>query len=228
MRKVSIILAAYNEDKLIKEIILELVQGFKKINYEIIISADGCTDKTYEIVEKLIEKNKRIILLKSKKRLGKGGGLKKGFQKSVGEIIVFADADGSSESKDIIKLISKLDKFDVAIGSRELIKSKVKSTVLRRFLGRGFIFGVNLLLNLHIKDTQCGYKAFKKKVLSATFHKVKSSGWEFDVELLWWIKKMGFSIKEVPINWVHRNQAKIKFIDIFKMAWGVVKIRFRI
>jgi glycosyltransferase involved in cell wall biosynthesis len=226
---ISIIIPAYNEEERIQTTIEDLCKNFTKKSYEIIVSAEDSTDETSNIVKKLMKKNKHIKLLNSNKtiRLGKGKSLQRGFEKSTGKIIVFADADLSANAKELKKLISFLNKYDVAIGSRAVKGSKVKATQIRKFLGRGFIFGVNLLLNLNIKDTQCGYKAFKRDVLNNVFHKVISSGWEFDVELLWKIKKAKYTIIEVPINWIHKDKAKLKAIDIFNMGWGVLKIKWR-
>jgi glycosyltransferase involved in cell wall biosynthesis len=226
---VSIIIPAYNEEERIEATIKDICKTFSKSAYELIISAEDSTDKTAKIVKTLMMRNKHIKLLSSNKtkRLGKGKSLQRGFSKATNNIIVFADADMSADAKEIEKLIKHLDKVDVAIGSRAIKGSKVKTLPIRKFLGRGFIFGVNLLLNLKIKDTQCGYKAFKRTVLKNLFLEVKSSGWEFDVELLWKIKKAGYKITEVPIKWDHKDQAKLKVTDIFNMGWGVVKIKWR-
>jgi dolichyl-phosphate beta-glucosyltransferase len=90
----SIIIPAYNEEKKIQKDIEEAALFFdtNKLNGEIIVSTDGVTDRTNEIVKQLQKKYKNLILLADIDKIGKGAAIKKGVNVAKGEIIMFADA----------------------------------------------------------------------------------------------------------------------------------------
>ncbi len=231
MTLISVIIPAYNEENRIGKT-LDLIEDFfgkKHPNYEIIVSSNGCRDRTDDVVKKHSEKNNKIKLVSSQTP-GKGLALQRGFNSSKGDIIVFADADSSSGPEEIWKLVEKLKDYDTAIGSRvvkELIK--VRQPFKREVFGRLMSLLVRILFRVGIRDTQCGYKAFRRPVLEKVFHTVKSSGFEFDVELLVKIKKSGFTIKELPIRWDDDKRSKLKvFPDALKMFYNILKFRVRL
>lgn len=223
---ISIIIPAYNEEKRIAKTLDGLQDFFKKKNCEIIVSANGCKDRTANIVKKYSAKNKNIKLVYSS-TAGKGLALQRGFKHCKGDIVCFADADNSSKPKDIWRLVEKLQDYDVVIGSRavkELIE--IRQPLKRELFGKLMSLIVRVLFWLPIKDTQCGYKAFKRTVLDAVFNSVKSKGFEFDVELLVRIRRAGFSIKELPVRWDDDKRSTLKlFPDSVKMFYNILKLR---
>ena len=226
--KISFVIPAYNEEEFIKKTIVDLENYFKNGNIEIIVSADGSTDSTYNIVKSLTKTYKNIFLIWSKTRLGKGGGLKKGFNVTSGELVVFADGDSSASPQEIAKLINHVKEFDVVIGSRGLKKSQlvVRQSFIRELSGRMFNLLVKMLFNLPFADTQCGYKVFRRVVLEKTINSLTCNSWDFDVELLYKIKKKGYSIKEVPIKWANSMKTHLNlFSDAPKMFWDLIKLR---
>lgn len=84
---------------------------------------------------------------------------------------------------------------------------------------------VNLMFDLGIKDTQCGAKVFKKSIVEPLLSMMKNRGFEFDVELLWRIKKGGFNIKEIPVEWKHEGNStfSLKYSGI--MLLNLLKLR---
>src|SRR3989338_7771872 len=121
----SLIIPAYNEEKRIVPVIKNFLKDFSEI--EIIVVANGCRDKTVEIVSSC--KDKRVILLDFKDKLGKGGAIIEGFKKSKGSIIGFSDADQAVAPMDFKTLISFLADYDVVIGSRKI---KVASIIVNQ------------------------------------------------------------------------------------------------
>ena len=227
--KTSFILLAYNEENFIKKTIVDLEKYFKNKDIEIIVSADGSTDSTCDIVKTLTKNHKNITLLESEKRLGKGGGFKNGFKHSTGDVIVFADGDSSASPSEINKLIKYLSYFDVVIGSRGLKDSEVLigQPVVRKFSSQIFKLLIRVLFNLPFTDTQCGYKVFKRSVLEKIIDSVVCNSWNIDVELLYRIRDMNFSIKEVPIKWANSRKTHFNlFTDAPKMFIDVMKLRF--
>lgn len=225
---VSIVIPAFNEEKYIKQTVDELRSFFSGPNYEFIISVDGSTDKTYDVVRRISKIDKRVKSINTNERLGKGGGLKKGFYASKGDVVVFADADQSSSPSEIARLIDLLKDFDIVIGSRAIDRTKVlkRQSLIRDYMGRIFNSLLQIILGIKIKDTQCGYKAFKRGALTELIPKVKSNGWEFDAELLFRALKNNFKIYECAIQWRNRGESKLSiFPDSLEMLVGLIKIR---
>lgn len=221
----SIIIPAYNEEKRIKNTLESLVERFDE-SCEILVVSES-RDKTNGIVKEFSKKATIIKLIASSKRLGKGGAFKKGVENSHGEIVMLLDSDLPVPVSDIEKVISWVGKTDVAVASREVEGTKilVYPPLPRVFAGKAFARIVNTLFKLDVRDPQCGCKAFKKGVLEKVLYTVEGNGFDFDAELLFRCKKMGYKIKEIPITWSYKPDSKLNlFKDTIKMGKGVLKL----
>jgi glycosyltransferase involved in cell wall biosynthesis len=225
MPKLSIVIPAYNEEKRIEHTLKSLVDRFDGA-CEILIVSES-TDKTDNIVTEFSENSAIVKLITSLKRLGKGGAFKKGVENSQGEIVMLLDSDLPVPISDVEKVISWVGKIDVAVASREVAGTRilVYPPRARVFAGKAFSRIFNTLFDLKVKDTQCGCKAFKKEVLNKVLDAVESNGFEFDAELLFKCKKMGYKIKEIPVTWSYKSDSKLNlFKDTIKMGKGVLKL----
>ncbi len=164
-----------------------------------------------------------------KQNLGKGAAVRSGFDIASGEYLLFCDADGSTLISDYDKLFQAVRSgADVAIGSREADGSVVDAYKSRKYVGRIFATLVNLITGLRIRDTQCGFKLFKRAVAKRLISKQEFNGFSFDVELLYLAKLNSFTISEVGVNWTHASGSKVNVIrDGLKMFRDVLKLRFR-
>ena len=221
----SIIIPAYNEEKRIKATLEELVDKFSKSSEILVVSESS--DQTNAIVTEFSAEAPFVKLIISAKRLGKGGAFKRGFENSQGEIVMLLDSDLPVLVSDVENVISAVGEVDVAVGSREVEGTRivVYPPLIRVFAGKVFSRLFNLLFSLHVKDTQCGCKAFKREVLENVLHRVESNGFEFDAELLFRCKKAGYTIREVPVNWSYKPDSKLNlFKDTISMGKGVLKL----
>ena len=120
--ELSIIVPAYNEEKRITPFLKKLLKfsnDFLK-NYEILIVNDGSQDNTKGIVSSLIINDSRARIVDYKENKGKGYAVLKGILHSKGDFILFIDADGSTQPKEILRMYQIFKKFnyDIIIGSR--------------------------------------------------------------------------------------------------------------
>jgi glycosyltransferase involved in cell wall biosynthesis len=221
----SIIIPAYNEEKRIKTTLEKLIEKFNK-SCEILIVSES-TDKTDYIVKEFSKTAPFVKLIASAKRLGKGGAFKKGFENSHGKIVMLLDSDLPIFISDVNNILSSIGEIDVTVGSREVEGTRilVYPPLIRVFAGKSFSKLFNLLFNLQVKDTQCGCKAFKREVLEKVLPTVESNGFEFDAEFLFRCKKMGYKIKEIPVNWSYKPNSKLNLLrDTINMGKGVLKL----
>lgn len=235
----TIIIPAYNESKRIKksldDIDFFILQQSNKSIYVIVVN-DGSKDNTKETVNDWIEnksKNKKSFkLIGYENNKGKGYAVKEGILNSTSsDLILYTDADGAAPIKEVEKLIYWIEKegFDIAVGSRVLKDkdSKIEMSFKRRFVGRIFHTILKTLGLAPVYDTQCGFKLFKASEGKLLAKHQKCFGFSFDIEYLYLAKKLGYKVKEVPINWHHVEGSKVSVIrDSIKMFLEVIKIRF--
>jgi hypothetical protein len=229
MIETSIIVPVYNEAKTLENCIKKISKAVQKItnNFEIIIAEDGSTDGTYEIAKGLSKKNTRIKVLHSKERLGKGKALKNAFRNARGEIVVYMDADLSSDLNYLKPLIDRIkDGASIATGSR-LIKGAVSERSLKRDMAsKVFNFLVRFLLDSKVYDHQCGMKAFDRKTILPFLEKIKDNYWFWDTELLVKAQREGFRVDEIPIKWSQGKFTKVSFTnDAIYMAKKIIGLR---
>ena len=215
--KISVITPVWNEEKRISRCLDSLlsIMLFKKI-YEIIISADGCTDRTVEIVQKYSKKYPFIKLVSFTERLGKGGGIINATKIAEGDIYVLTDVDLSvppEEFSHFINIYLKTE-ADLLYGSRYLPNSKFrkKPPMLRILFGRIYNLLFRILFKSNIRDTQCGFKIIKKEVIKTVENEIYIKGFAFDLNLTIQALKQGFNIIEVPIRWEYKEGSKINII----------------
>jgi glycosyltransferase involved in cell wall biosynthesis len=146
-----------------------------------------------------------------------------------GEVLLFTDADLSAPIEQADKLFSAIQSgFDVAVGSRWLEPElqAQRQSLLRQFYGRSFNLVLRILLGLKLKDTQCGFKAFRRDAARKLFSLQTIEGWGFDAELLFLAQRLGLKIREVPVVWSHAVGTRINPIrDGIHMIMEVLTIR---
>ncbi len=226
----SIVIPAYNEEKRVLGTLSRIIDYFKNRSevYEIIVVNDGSIDKTKELIENF-SKNNNIKLISYEPNRGKGFAVRTGVLNSKGELILFTDADLATPIEEYEKLLSYIrNGYDIAIGSRALKESKIviHQPFYREIAGKAFNKVVQLLTVKGINDTQCGFKLFKGDVGREIFSRCKLNGFSFDIEFLFYAKKLNYKIIEVPVIWIHQERSKVKLLrDGFRMLLDLILIR---
>ena len=229
----SVIIPVYNEADIIEKNIKNIKKTVEKIteNYELIISEDGSTDKSYKIIKKISEKHNKIKYIHFKKKQGKGGALMNAFKKSKGDILVFLDIDLSTDLNYLSNLINAIKNgADIAIGSR-MKNSYCKRSLKRNIAAYCYNMLVRLLFRIKLYDTQCGFKAFRREKLFDIMPAIEDRAWFWDTELLLKAHKKKYKIIEIPIKWKEENLRKSKvnlFKDGIKMGVALIKLRIKL
>jgi len=216
MKKLSFILPAYNEERNIEHTVTSIAEycDAKQYPYEIVIVDDGSTDGTYRLAGEIADKNASIKVLQHKSNRGKGAAVRTGMAVARGEILLFLDADGSTDVSELDSFFPHLNEgYDVVIGSRYLPESTIgkKQPRLRVAIGRIGNLLIRLLLLPGIIDTQCGCKVFSRKAVQQIFSRQTVEGWGFDMEILAIGRLQNLRIKEVPISWFDATNRTSRF-----------------
>jgi len=205
-RSLSVIVPAYNEVRRIAETLTAMRAYLDRSgrDWQIIVSADG-TDGTREAATAWGAGDKRLLVVGSVQRAGKGRGVRLGVQAAVGNIVGFIDADYKTPIEELDKLLPAFDEgFDVAIGSRKVggAQIEVSQPLYRRLGSAAFGAVMHAMLGLpDIRDTQCGFKFFTKPAAEKIFSLQRIDGYMFDVEILRLASLLNFKIKEVGVRW---------------------------
>ena len=221
----TLVIPAYNEERRIQS----LLNGLLDFRGDIIFVCDG-TDATSAIIAAFAADHPSLSIrcLTFSARLGKGGGVVAGLREASTRYVGYMDADGSTSLAEMERLFDRLADVDGAIGSRWLPGSvmTVRQGLRRRAESRLFNLAVRLLFGLDYRDTQCGAKVFRREALEAVLPSIRSTGFEFDVELLWRLAQSGCRVEEVPITWENRDESKVGTADAKEMLSGMIRLRF--
>lgn len=232
----SIVIPAYNEEQRIGRSLDEILRFLKQQTYsvEVIVIDDGSRDVTGRIVSDRMqlyeESGLRLSLLTNTPNRGKGFSVRRGVANAKGEIILFTDADLSSPITEAPSLISPIaeGRADVTFGSRAIDRSliAVRQSLLRDFGGRVFNLFMRTITGLPFKDTQCGFKAFRREAALPVFERQSIERFGFDPEVLYIARKRGLRLLEVPVRWSHSEDSKVSYIrDSVEMFLDLVRIR---
>lgn len=229
-----ILIPAYNEEARIEPVLREYARFFTE-NYsgkfQIVVVLNGCTDNTLGVVQKVAVEFPTVRALEFKQPIGKGGALIEGLKlASQNDLIGYVDADGATPPHSLFDLTKYVAQADCVIGSRWLPKSVLhqEQTTLRKFFSRCFHFIVEVLFLMRIRDTQCPCKLMRREAVEKIHSALRIADLAFDVNLLVSIKRAGFKILEVPIEWTDKVGSKVTsslFRSSLTMFLSVVRIR---
>lgn len=208
----SVVIPAYNEAERIVPTIGAVIAHLSSLDipWELIVVDDGSTDDTATRVEELALPN--LHILQAPQNSGKGAAVRRGMLAAVGSYILFTDADNSTPIEELPNLLSTLitGEHQVAIGSRAATGASASHRqLLRQVVSGGLRLLVRHLLNLKVRDTQCGFKLYTREAARALHGRQTISGFSFDLELIYLAGKLGYSIAEVPVQWIEAPGSKV-------------------
>ncbi len=195
---------------------------------ELIVVDDGSSDDTAQRSEDLFALSfPEMRVLRRDSNSGKGAAIRDGVAVARAPVVAFMDADMAVDPQQLPQLVAAVDRADIAIGSRSAPGSSVQSDSFRRaIMGRTFSRFVNVLTEMGIRDTQCGFKAFRTPVARLLFHGMLIERFAFDVELLHLARRLRLSVAEVPIHWRDVEGSAVRpVVDPVSMVIDVLRMR---
>lgn len=226
----SFIVPLYNEEKRIAKTIREIAafrQGLPVENEWIFVD-DGSTDQTESHArQELGTMPHRWI--RFERNQGKGDAVRRGMLEARGDFLFFTDTDLSTPLVEYERLLHELKNgYDVAIASRGLgARVLVHQSWMRETMGRIFNRIARLLTFKGIRDSQCGFKGFRREAARKLFSLQKISRFSFDAEIVFLAQRLGFRVAEIPVTWINSENSKVRMfqdslqmlIDLFRIRW---------
>lgn len=216
----TIVLPAHNEEHRIGPTLRDYLAYFNDSQTEFIVVLNGCTDRTAKVVADVQRRMKRTVkVIDVADAIGKGGAVRAGFLAARGRLVGFVDADGATTAEEYERLVQALGTADGVIASRWLPQSRVynRTSPLRKVTSLGFVVIAKSLFGLPYRDTQCGAKVFRRKVITSIASSLVTQDMAFDVELLVRARAAGFTVKEVPTIWTDQTSSTVPSSP-FKLA----------
>lgn len=230
----SIIIPIYNAGPDLKKNLEKVLRYIDRKDFpiEVILVNDGSSDNTPADLRSI--RDPRVRLIDNPKNMGKGYSVKRGMLEGQGEYLVFFDADIAYPVEQVDLLVNGLKEgYDIAIGSRVHKDSRfilhcedLRYIFRRHLLSRAFNLFLRLTLIKDLRDTQSGFKGFKKKAAEYVFSRQRSNDFSFDIEILFLAQKAGLKVKEVPVMMEYQGgpSAVSMFRDSFAMFTKVSKV----
>ncbi len=234
----SIVIPAYNEAKRMKQSLTDLQSFFKTwpLDHEIILVIEKSSDDSVKIAQSIVGQDPNFKIIANDVHKGKGFAVRTGMLKARGHFVFYMDLDLSTPLVEIMAFLGQFEavpKADIIIGSRQHPHSEiiVRQSGFRQKMGQMFNVFVQTLAMRGIKDTQCGFKAFRSKTVKPIFSRQEINGFSFDVEVLMIAQRLGYMIDVLPVKWVNSKESKVRivkdsakmFLDLLRVRWIVRK-----
>jgi glycosyltransferase involved in cell wall biosynthesis len=225
----TLVLPAYNEQARLPYTLAQIEAYLRtaELECEVLVVDNGSTDATSVVVQQAAMSWPCLRLLRTDRR-GKGVAVRTGVMAARGDVVLFADADLSWSVTDLARVSQLVDqRSPVVIGSREgLGARRIGEPGYRHVMGRIFNGVVQLLAVPGVEDSQCGFKAFEADSARAIFRRQRIDGFGFDVEVLYLARRLGYSIRIVPLQWEHKSNSRVAPLrDTLLMLSDVVRVR---
>ena len=243
-RSLSIVLPAYNEEARLGPALDELFGYLHRSGpgregrpgptalpdrIQVLVVDDGSTDGTADLVRARPETATGALELLTVPHGGKGAAVKAGMVAADGELVIFTDADMATPPDEIPLLVDALDTVDAAYGSRiqpDGSDMRASQPAWRRALGKTFHALASLWVVGPVQDTQCGFKGFRRDVARDVFARQKVTSIVFDVEVIFLVRRRGYTSAVVPIRWADRRGSRMHpgLRLAIQVAWDLFRI----
>ena len=244
----GIVLPAYNEEARLGPALDELFaylsaasEGALPETVSVLVVDDGSTDGTAALVKarsefatgggQSVRRDCPSLVLLTVPHGGKGSAVRAGMLAADGDLLVFADADMATRPDQLPRLVAALEAADIALGSRiQPDGSDMRATQprFRQLVGKMFCFAAQLWVTGPAKDTQCGFKGFRRSAARDLFDHLRITSIVFDVDLIYLARRRGYRIAIVPIVWADRRGSRMHARPklALRVAWDLARIRF--
>jgi glycosyltransferase involved in cell wall biosynthesis len=197
----SVILPAYNEEKVIASTIADVLPVLADWtqDFELIVVNDGSADRTGAILASIAQSDPRVRVVTHEVNRGYGAALASGFAASTKDLAFFMDSDGQFDIRDLQKFFPYISGYDAVVGYRE----NRQDPWMRKLNAWGWKMVVWLVLGVHVRDLDCAFKVYHKDFIHR--HRFETQGAMINAEMLYKLQHDGGTIKEIPVRHLPRK-----------------------
>ncbi|MEJ5258760.1 MAG: glycosyltransferase family 2 protein [Anaerohalosphaeraceae bacterium] len=228
-RSISVFFPCFNERENLEPLVHQAVQVLDKmgLDYEIIIVDDGSTDGTGALADALAAGNSRIRVIHHPVNKGYGAALQSGFRAASKELVFYTDGDRQFDLNELPPLLPLIEQYDIV----SCYRLNRQEGWIRRFNGFAWTRLVCLLFHLNLKDIDCSFKLYKRKIFDGM--PLVSTGALIDTEVLARAVRKGYTIRQVGVHHYPRRAGKATgaklrviaraFYELFKLRKTILK-----
>ena len=219
---VSVIIPCHNESRSIESVLLAVFAELHDREFEVIVVDDGSTDGTDGKAAQV----PAVQLVRLERNYGKGVALQKGIEAAKGDVIFFMDGDGQDDAADIVPMLEEIEKGARFVNGSKFIGTIEPKAISRiNFWGNRFMsFVINVLFGSSITDSQSGFRAIERSIL--TGWKLHSIEYEIETEMLCKALKAKVPVREVAVTRKPRTGGTTGF-HRFRNGWRVLQMIFK-
>jgi glycosyltransferase involved in cell wall biosynthesis len=230
VNSVDVVIPVYNEEKELAHSVAVLRDFLGKnlsSRWRIVVADNGSVDGTLAVAQDLARQYPDVTCVHLELK-GRGRALRKAWLESDAEAVCYMDVDLSTKLEAFPELIRALDEgYGVATGSRLMKGSKVKRSLKREVMSRGYNLLIKAMFCAGFSDAQCGFKAIRRDVVQELVPFIKDQAWFFDTELLLLAERKGYRVKSVPVEWVEDADTRVRVAStIWEDIKGLLRVRF--
>ncbi len=206
-QSVSVVIPCYNEEAVIERSFSRVREVLHRTctDYEIIIANDGSTDDSVSILRRLAAQDSHLVLIDYQPNRGMGHACRKMYRSASKELVIEMDADLAMDPAETIPaFLRELREVDCVVASRYL-GVKADYPLRRRIASRVYYWINRMLFDFSLSDTQSGFFGIRRQVLQSL--ELSSDGFEIHVEMFARLERSGYSIREVPVRFVHQTES---------------------
>ncbi len=227
--KISIVVPIYNEFPTLGRVLARVVDAPLPAGCtrEVILVNDGSTDGSAAVLD-AFSSLPDVLVLHEARNVGKGAAVRAGIARATGDVILVQDGDLEYDPADYPRLLAPIvtGDADVVFGTR--FAASVRGMKWPNYVANKLLtWSANLLYRAHLTDEATGYKAFRGDVLHAI--RLECVRFEFCPEITAKVRRLGYTIQEVPIRYSPRSireGKKIRYRDGFEALWTLFRCRF--
>ncbi len=214
-KTISILMPAFNEKQNVEITVRKCVETLKKlrISGEVIVTNDGSTDGTKEVLENLKKEISNLVVINHQTNLGYGAALYDAIKASKGDLVVTIDSDGQFDIAELPLLLGLYEKGNKVVTG---FRKEKKDSFIKVFANKCLVLLTNLMFGLNLKDANTAFKLFEGNLIRGL--KIESRGYQTPTEIMVKLKTLGYEIAEVGITHSFREKGK--------SALGIIKTTY--
>lgn len=226
----SLVIPAFDEGGLLRRTVRGVVADLEP-PYQVVLSVSGEANGTRQVAAELCDRHPEVELVGSRRRLGKGEAITLGLGRCRGDLLGFMDADGPFAVRDVNRMAALVrdGQADCVIASKWLGQRYGQVTCYtltrKKLASRGLNLLTRGLFGLPFADTQGGAKLFTRAALERSGQACRCPGFDFDVELLWRMRRQGLRVKELHLPCFTHKPSSFRALDAVRMLGNLARLR---